>query len=1829
MKTKKKNKRKQKFKICNNPNKINFIKILLRNMLFIILFSIYFSDEQKHIFRKLNFAAQIIVTIKGTGDKAYISDSSYTRPENVAVEGSPDISCNIYTKKCGTLVDEINNITMSWNSPPINFYRLFFCLTHITHVYFLGVDSSQVTNMYQMFYGCSNLEYIDFSNFDTSSTSLMNSMFYGCTLLKSIDLSNFDTSKVTTMEEMFRGCNSLVHLNISNFKMDSLENMGSMFKGCSELKELDLNNIDTSNVIIMSSLFQGCSSLSSINLTNLNTKSVTNMGGMFRECNSLKYLDLTFLNTSSVTNMQGMFQDSHNLISLNLSNLDMSKVENFESMFYACNSLETLDVSNVDVSSVTTMNSMFYDCYSLTTLDLSSFVTSSLNYMKNTFQNCHSLISLNINNFDTSHVSDMSLSFYNCTNLISLNLESFDTSSVISTVHDIFNYVNKSIIFCSDSDKISSISSHVKFISDCSNTCFSEDNIKLLVENKECTTDCSNDDTYKLEYKNICFEECPDNTHASYDNLNLCQIKGDGFYLENNIYMPCYSSCKICNGFGNEDNHNCVECIIDYIFINETGKENNCYRKCDYYYYFDHSGNYQCTEANECPEEYNKSISQKGKCVDQCSRDDTFQYEYNNECLSECPPDYYCTLNNSFLCVNNPDGYYFDINIYRPCYFSCNNCYGEGNENNHNCESCKIHYKVIPEMNNENNCYKDCDYYYFIDDSGNYQCTTEDSCPDEKNKKIESKKKCIDNCTNEIPYIYEYNNVCYNECPNNTYLTTDNNYLCQKNPEGYYLDINIYKPCYPLCKKCNEGGTSDFHNCEECISGYHFLDGRGIENNCYEICEFFYFEDSGNYICSSNNGCPSEKSKYILDKDICIEKCEDDDENKVEYNNTCYKNCPNDSHITSDNINLCKINPEGYYLDVDIYKPCFPTCKTCNGEGDENNHNCKECILNYIFLNESGKEQNCYRKCDYYYYFDISGNYQCSTNNECQDQYNKMIPLKKKCIDNCTKDDTYFREYNNICDKTCPDDTHLTIDNNYLCKKNPEGYYLDNNIYKHCYELCKTCNGEGNSIINNCLECISNYNLILNPDNIKNCYIKCDYYYYFDNSNNYHCTEGYECPIEQNKLIREKSKCIYSCSNDDIYKYEDNNICVKYLPDKDIILICPIDVPFEKSSECIEQCTAREFLTEECKLNNKNNKTAQNDIIEAIKNGISNKNLNDLLANIKEGEKKDIIIDDIDIIYQITSSENQNNNEYDNVSKILLGDCEEKLKKQHGISQDESLIIFKIDVHEEGLLIPIIEYEIYNPINLEKLNLSICEDTKIGISIPVNIDEDKLFIYNSSHDYYNDICYSYTTDNGTDIVVKDRQSEYINNNYSLCEANCEFSMYDKEHKKAICECQPKLVLNSISDIKENKDLLLKTFTDVKSIVNLDLLKCYNKFLNKEGLLKNTGSYIVLSVILLHLISVFVFKIKEYKIIYDSIQEILKEKKENAEETKKNRIKDKNSVNIYQKIKKKKSLKKKKKLNKEKKSCPPSRKRKKSKTKSTKVLNEEISLKSNSKLELKFPDHKLSHKKLSHKILALKNRIDNKIENKKSDNNIKMNFKNYINNMKISIYNDYELNSLLYEEALEIDKRTYLQYYVSLLRQKHLVIFALCSRNDYNSKIIKIFLFFFSFALYLTVNALFFNYNTMSKIYKDQGEFNFIFQLPQIIYSTLISTFINMIIRTLALSQKNIVEIKRETGPNIFMKIPQLLKCLSIKFIIFFILSFVLLIFFWFYLGCFCAVYPNTQIHLITDTAISFLLTLVYPFFMNLLPGLLRIPSLKSVNKDKECLYKFSQIIHLI
>ena len=149
---------------------------------------------------------------------------------------------------------------------------------------------------------------------------------------------------------------------------------------------------------------------------------------------------------------------------------------------------------------------------------------------------------------------------------------------------------------------------------------------------------------------------------------------------------------------------------------------------------------------------------------------------------------------------------------------------------------------------------------------------------------------------------------------------------------------------------------------------------------------------------------------------------------------------------------------------------------------------------------------------------------------------------------------------------------------------------------------------------------------------------------------------------------------------------------------------------------------------------------------------------------------------------------------------------------------------------------------------------------------------------------------------------------------------------------------------------------------------------------------------------------------------------------------------------------------------------------------------------------------------------------------------------------------------------------------------------------------------------------------MHKIYENEGNFDFIYELPKIIYSILISKCIYTLIEYLSLSEKNVLEIKNRLK-NKKINAFKIIIFLNIKFTLYFILNFTLLIFFWYYLSCFCAVYKNIQLHLISDTLISFVISLISTLGLCLLPGIFRIPSLKS--KNKETLYNFSKFLQFI
>ena len=277
------------------------------------------------------------------------------------------------------------------------------------------------------------------------------------------------------------------------------------------------------------------------------------------------------------------------------------------------------------------------------------------------------------------------------------------------------------------------------------------------------------------------------------------------------------------------------------------------------------------------------------------------------------------------------------------------------------------------------------------------------------------------------------------------------------------------------------------------------------------------------------------------------------------------------------------------------------------------------------------------------------------------------------------------------------------------------------------------------------------------------------------------------------------------------------------------------------------------------------------------------------------------------------------------------------------------------------------------------------------------------------------------------------------------------------------------------------------------------------------------------------------------------------------------------------------------------------------------------------------------------VVETKDELKNKIEDIKEKNIIKKQEQENHNEIVIKekeqekkILEEYrdltdeELNDLDYEIAIVVDKRTYFQFYWTLLKKGQLIIFTFFVNDDYNLRAIKILLFIVSFALFFSINAFFFTDDTMDKIYEDNGIFNFVFQLPQIIYSSLISSVINIILQKLSISEDKILDMKKEKdSEKAKEKANSIKNKLKLKLIIFIVLSSLLMLFFWYFISCFCAAYKNTQTILIQDTLISFITSMIYPFGLKLLPGIFRSPSLRTLKKDQKYIYKISKLVDLL
>ena len=167
-----------------------------------------------------------------------------------------------------------------------------------------------------------------------------------------------------------------------------------------------------------------------------------------------------------------------------------------------------------------------------------------------------------------------------------------------------------------------------------------------------------------------------------------------------------------------------------------------------------------------------------------------------------------------------------------------------------------------------------------------------------------------------------------------------------------------------------------------------------------------------------------------------------------------------------------------------------------------------------------------------------------------------FIIEKNKCIDNCKNDDTYKYEYNNLCYFSCPNGTHSSSNNKYICLKDlecendkyynynhtscidyiPEGYYLNDSEFitiDICDIKCKNCTLESTES-NLCLSCnnkdnyYQKFNDSLNDNKFINCYNNIIDGYYLDN------------------LVKMYKPCYYTCKKCNELGDENNNKCIEY-----------------------------------------------------------------------------------------------------------------------------------------------------------------------------------------------------------------------------------------------------------------------------------------------------------------------------------------------------------------------------------------------------------------------------------------------------------------------------------------------------------------------------------------------------------------------------------------------------------------------------------------------------------------------------------------------------------
>ena len=410
--------------------------------------------------------------------------------------------------------------------------------------------------------------------------------------------------------------------------------------------------------------------------------------------------------------------------------------------------------------------------------------------------------------------------------------------------------------------------------------------------------------------------------------------------------------------------------------------------------------------------------------------------------------------------------------------------------------------------------------------------------------------------------------------------------------EGIYsyfiiqITCNDYsKTCYKnsLCEIDLENSINNFNYIEEnmkilfedipSVGKIYYNQNPIVLEQNYNSFEFNYLSNSittteFTYYVINNLELKSTKCKGTIEVKECYVSCKTCSGEGTNDNHKCLSCDEDNKYYFIENGNNCyneETKPSNTYLNKNEkkYKYCNQACATCSGDG---NSNCLTCNEHYsFFLETNGKKCIDNRN-------PVSGYYLLKSNNTFM-----------KCYETCSECFKAGTDLENNC-KSCKSSYYKIEGTNNCVHDCPFGYGLINDeIYKKCtLSTCKCCNND----LGKCTECKDNFYLKDEYDGV--CYdqTSIEENYYLDKSEK-----------KYKKCAEDVCKTCFGPTNTECYSCYDGY----FLLDNNCSNKCSVGYAFSFNNKCLESCPIYTFQNE-----NSDNKTCDNckDDGKYLKNGI-------------------------------------------------------------------------------------------------------------------------------------------------------------------------------------------------------------------------------------------------------------------------------------------------------------------------------------------------------------------------------------------------------------------------------------------------------------------------------------------------------------------------------------------------------------------------------------------------------------------------------------------------